>query len=252
MQQDQAEGALVAEVRKERVQALELALAQPAGGPAGRRRHGGGQADHGDFAQPPEVGKILRTGRRRNAAAPLAAHVRRPQPAGVRPRHGHVGVVVAGNDAHPLRRAQRLQPAGGGGELAGKRDVDQVAGHRDVVGGDLGEIAGERVEHALAVDEDPAAAPRPVAEDALGGDDWQAEGQRRGNVRIREVRQGEHQVRSAFIRRSTRICSTKAKSSSLSTSTAASGCRRITALTSAPTRCEARRSAAASVSRPLR
>ena len=74
-----------------------------------------------------------------------AAHERKARLAGVaslvvapiklRPRCGraHVGIVVAGNDRHILRGAEALKPGSGGRIFGRQRQVDEIAGHRDVV-----------------------------------------------------------------------------------------------------------------------
>ncbi len=65
--------------------------------------------------------------------------------------------MVAGRDADPLGRSQRLQPVMRGVELGLEPDVDEVAGHR----GDVGVLLAHVV-HEL---DQPVAGQRPLALD---------------------------------------------------------------------------------------
>ena len=83
-------------------------------------------------------------------------------------RAGHVGVVIAGHDRHPIGRAEILQPHLGAVHLLAGGEVDEVAGDGHVVGAvtlHVGDELDQRVAEHGAL---PVALPVDVAGDALG------------------------------------------------------------------------------------
>lgn len=111
-------------------------------------------------------------------------------------RHGlaHVGVVVAGHEADPLRGANPPEEGAGGLVLVGEADVDEVAGHRDMI--DLGadDVVQQPVENVHAVMLGPAAAPVEVAGQALAHEVAPVRLRQGADVRIGEVGDADHGV----------------------------------------------------------
>ena len=62
-----------------------------------------------------------------------------------------IDVVVAGNDGHVLRRPQALEPGQRIDVLLRQADVDEIAGHGDVVGRLRREVGDDAVEHGPLV-----------------------------------------------------------------------------------------------------
>ncbi len=79
----------------------------------------------------------------------------------------HIGVVIAGDCRHPVWRAKLMQPVGGEQEFLRQPDIDEVSGHRDVVGPALGNVAGQDFENIAAMNELPPAMPIDIAQHAL-------------------------------------------------------------------------------------
>ena len=49
------------------------------------------------------------------------------------PGKADIAIVIAGNDGHAIRRADILQPCPRLRKLGFQREVDQIAGYRDVI-----------------------------------------------------------------------------------------------------------------------
>ena len=47
--------------------------------------------------------------------------------------NANIGVVIAGNHRDPIRRADALQPGPRRRELGFEREIDEIAGYRDVI-----------------------------------------------------------------------------------------------------------------------
>ena len=113
-------------------QGVELLLAETPGRAEDRRRACARQAHDRHLAPSPDERETeLGLGRQRLAGL---GHVGGPLIEGLLWRDGHIGVVIARHHRHPVRRPQSLQPVGRLGELVRQSEIDQVAGHRDVVG----------------------------------------------------------------------------------------------------------------------
>jgi hypothetical protein len=82
----------------------------------------------------------------------------------------HVGVVIARHQGDVARRSERGKPGARRWVFAGKRDVDEVAGHRDVVRGLRLEICGNAREHFGAMDAVALAPPIEKAGGAFVGE----------------------------------------------------------------------------------
>ena len=79
----------------------------------------------------------------------------------------YIGVVVAWDRGDPVRGAEMAEPFRGKDEFLRQPEIDEIAGHRDVVWLPLDEVACEHVENIPAMHELPPAMPIDVAEHAL-------------------------------------------------------------------------------------
>ena len=110
------------------------------------------------------------------------------------PRDGggaDIGVVIAGNDGDVLRGADALQPRPRRREFRLQRQVDEIAGHRDVVGPLRPDVGDQRVQHLAAVVFVAVAGPVEIAERALAREIAQPRRRQRRQMRIRQMRQRE-------------------------------------------------------------
>ena len=139
---------------------------------------------------------IATSPRTRKNGKPLAARVARRPGLERRFEHGHrsadIGVVIAGNEAHVVGIAERLHPEGGEAELGGHADIDQIAGHRDMVRALCAQILDEAGEDAHVVQPLAAALPVDVAHEALEAKigearQWRGRKMRIGDMRDREA-----------------------------------------------------------------
>jgi len=163
VQQDDPAGVLTLDLVQHGAEGADLEPAQPAGGEGRWRGDRGRHADQGDRATPAQKGEGVALA----AAAAVAAHVVRPMRPGLAPLHLDIGVVVAWNHRDVLWRSQLAQPDRRLDELRRQRDVDQIAGDRDVVRLLLAQIRHQRVEHFAAMDAVAASLPGNVAQDPL-------------------------------------------------------------------------------------
>ncbi len=95
-------------------------------GDEGQGGHAAAQADDRDPVAAAQEGKALIAVVAARPGAEIAHHVRQAR--------AHIGVVVAGRDAHLLRQAERRQPLRGERIFRRQADVADVAGHGDMVG----------------------------------------------------------------------------------------------------------------------
>jgi hypothetical protein len=79
----------------------------------------------------------------------------------------HIGIMIAGDGSDALRRAKVPQPFRGKHEFLRKPEIDEVAGHRDVVRLAPDNILREHVEHVAPMHELPPAMPIHKAEHPL-------------------------------------------------------------------------------------
>jgi hypothetical protein len=99
--------------------------------------------------------------------------------------------VVAGNDGEAGGAIEGRQPGGGAAEFLRQCDIHQIAGQRDVIGLaslDVGHDAGQRLGH---MEMHAVAPPVEVARGALV-EELPGAGRRHGQMRIGQMRQGEH------------------------------------------------------------
>ena len=129
---------------------------------------------------------------RRAGADAVAAHVIAPVRGGVLDRVAHIGVVIARHHAHVVGRAEPRQPFPGRREFLLQRDVDEVAGDRDVVGRRGSQVVHQGFQRFGAVAHEPPPVPIDEAERALAGQLAKTRDRHGPEVRIRQVRQGEH------------------------------------------------------------
>ena len=79
----------------------------------------------------------------------------------------HIGVMIAGDGGDALRRPKRAQPFSGKHELLRQAEIDEVAGHGDVVRLPLDDVLSQHIEDVAAMHELPPAMPIHIAEHAL-------------------------------------------------------------------------------------
>ena len=110
----------------------------------------------------------------------------------------HIGVVIAGDRGDPVWGPEMAQPFGGKDEFLRQPEIDEIAGHRDVVRLPLDEIAGEHVEDVAAMHELPPAMPIDVAEHALAEEVAPAGARHRAQMNVGQMGEGEQCGRLLF------------------------------------------------------
>ena len=111
----------------------------------------------------------------------------------------HIGVVIAGDGGDPIRGAQMMQPLCGADELIRQAEIDEIAGHGDVVRLPLDDIAGQDVEDVAPMHQFPAAMPVHIAKDALRHQLRTPCLRHRAQMNVGEMGESE-QLRRGFIR----------------------------------------------------
>ena len=179
------------QLRQDLVERIELCAAKPARRHQRRRRHRRRDADQRQRAAPAD--KRIR----RHAGLCIAAQIVGECPGKAMPGGAHIGVVIAGDDRDLLRRADAFQPGRRRRELRLQREIDEIAGDRDVVRLLRLEVGDQRVEHVAAVIFVPVAGPVEIAEPALAGEIAQPRRWQRRKMRVGQMRQRErgHQLR---------------------------------------------------------
>ena len=97
----------------------------------------------------------------------VARHPGAPSPARLVQRPRDIGVVVARNDGNVVRRAQHFQPQPRHFDFPVERQVDEVAGDRDVIGLRRLHVADDRVEDGITHMTPTMALPVDVAGNSL-------------------------------------------------------------------------------------
>ena len=103
----------------------------------------------------------------------------------------HIGIVIAGDRRDPVRGAEMMQPFGGEKKFLRQPEIDEIAGHRDVVRLPLDEIAGEHVKNIAAMHELPPAMPIDVAEHPLAQEVAPAGPRHRAQMNVGQMGEGE-------------------------------------------------------------
>ena len=110
--------------------------------------------------------------RRQRPASPreiIRPGSRKPMPGGA-----NIGIVIAGNDADAIRRPDALQPGPRRRKFRLERDVDEIAGDRDVVRRLRLHVRHQRVEHIAPMIFVAVAGPVEIAERAFAREIAQA------------------------------------------------------------------------------
>jgi hypothetical protein len=113
----------------------------------------------------------------------------------------HIGVVIAGYHRDPLRRADAFKPGLCRGEFRLQRQIDEIAGHRDVVRPLRLHVGDQRVQHLAAVIFVAVAGPVEIAERTLAGEIAKPRRGQGRQMRIGQMRQREsigHSRSAAF------------------------------------------------------
>jgi high affinity sulfate transporter 1 len=184
--EDDAEAvAILAERAKNLLGGLALAPVEAPGGDEGQRRDRRGQADKGDRPPPTHVGKDL-------FAAVVAAGegADRGQQAFEGARH--IGVVVAGDEAHRFGRSEAVEEEAGGRPFVRQSDVGDVAGAGDVIGLLRADVADEGGEKLHVVHGAAGAPPVHPAGEALVQKVPEGRPRQRTDMRVGEMGEAEH------------------------------------------------------------
>ena len=113
----------------------KLPPAEPARRHERAGRHAGRKRDQRDITAPPHKRKTVET--------VVAAHIVAPERGGRLLDAAHIDVVIAGYNGDVARRPDRFEPLPRALVFVGQRQVDQIAGDRDVIGAVRLEIAGD-------------------------------------------------------------------------------------------------------------
>ena len=107
-----------------------------------------------------------------------------------------ISVVIARNDCDAVRRADALQPFQRRRKLRLQREIDQVAGDRDLIRRLRLDVQHQRIEHVAAMEFPAIARPIEIAERALAGEFAQPQARQRRKMRIGQMGQheGGHQI----------------------------------------------------------
>ena len=156
-----------------------------------RGRHRGRQADERQRPAPAQIGETRRI---------VAEHIGTPGARSVNERAAHIGVVIAGHQAHVLRVAQSFQPDAPARELFRQRDIGKVAGASDVVSLLRLQVGDDLGQHAGVVDEAAPALPVDVAGQPLIEQLGPVRRRQRRQMRIGEMGEGRRPCREAYLR----------------------------------------------------
>ena len=151
----------------------------------GRRRQRGRQSDQRQRAAPAHE-------RKRRLGRIVAAHVVAPMQLRMLRGRAYIGIVIAGHQGDVVRRPERREPGARRRVFAGERDVDEVAGHRDVVGRLRLQVGHDAREHVGAMDQVALAPPVQKAGGALADELGQSRLRQRREMRVRQMREHEH------------------------------------------------------------
>ena len=110
----------------------------------------------------------------------------------------HIGVMIAGDGGDPLRGPKRAQPFSGKHELLRQAEIDEVAGHRDVVRLPLDDVLGQHIEDVAAMHELAPAMPIHIAEHALAEEVATAGPRHRAQVDVGQMGEGEQWLKVTF------------------------------------------------------
>jgi len=125
----------------------------------GAGRHAARKRDEYDLAAPADEGKTIE--------AVVAAHVIVPELRREFFDAVDINVVVARHDRYVIGTSDCFEPAPGPRIFAGQREINEIAGHRDMADGSRLQIARDRVQHVRPVDVFALALPIDETEGAL-------------------------------------------------------------------------------------
>ena len=112
-------------------------------------------------------------------------------------RGANIGIVIAGNHRDPVGWTDALQPCPRRHKLGFERQIDEVAGDRDVVRRLGLHIRNQRVQHVAPVELAAVARPVEIAEHAFAHKFAGPRPRQRRDMRIGQMRQreGRHHLR---------------------------------------------------------
>ena len=146
MDQQHAERLFGRKFRQQSLQRLELRAPEPPVAINGRRRH---RRRHADQRQRPAPAQQRKAG-----VAPAASSPREivaPSFGKMMAGAANIGVVIAGNHGDPIGRADALEPCPRRREFRLQRQIDEIAGDRDMVRPLRLHVGYQRVEHVAAL-----------------------------------------------------------------------------------------------------
>ena len=180
----------MAELAKERLEALELLRPDGARGARPARGLGGAQADDGHGAAHANGGKAVLGDR--DTPSIIGGDVLRPVIPGAGRGQRYVSVVVPGHHRDHARRAQAPEPEGRGGELFFEREVHEIACDSDVVGILHLQILDQRIEDLAPENPVAPGLPRDPAPQAFVEQVARARHTNRWCVQIGDLSEREH------------------------------------------------------------
>ena len=166
-------------------QSGNLLAAEPPGRQEGRRGRRRRQSDQGERPAPTHE-------RKRRLAGIIPAHIFAPVELRMARGGAHVDVVIARHQGDVARRPERREPGARRRVFARKRDVDEVAGHGDVVRRLRLEIRHDAREQVGAVNEPALALPVEKAGRAFAHELGQSGRRQRSEMGVRQMRKDEH------------------------------------------------------------
>jgi len=119
----------------------------------------------------------------------VAADIILPHFGGAMSGGADIGIVIAGDDRDMFRGAHALQPRPRRRELGFEREIDEIAGHRDVVRVLRPDIGDQRIQHLAAVVFVAVAGPVEIAERTLAGEIAKPRRRHGRQMRIGQMRQ---------------------------------------------------------------
>ena len=163
----------------------DLLTAEPSGRHEGSRCYRARQPDQRQRPASPQEWKP-------NVADIIIAHELAPMRTQMRAGAAHIDVMIAGHQRHVCRRPQRFEPSASRRVLAGCRDVDEIAGYRDVVGCACLQVRRHTRQHLGTMDEAAFAMPVEKAGRALAHKLRPMRPRQWREMRIRDMGEHEH------------------------------------------------------------
>ncbi len=176
----------------------KLPASKPSRRHEGRGRYRARERDQRDRPAPPQEWKRHHgVAWRVVVGRVVAAHIVAPMELRMAEGGAHIGVVIARHQGHVVWRSERRQEIRGRPELGRKRDVDEIAGHRDVIRRLRLEVGDDVRQHVTAMNQVALAPPVEIPGCTLAHELVPSRLRQRRKMRIGKMREGKHS-RSRF------------------------------------------------------